>query len=519
MLSLSLLVKSLEREKNLTDEIAYAIIEKTILSAYKRRFGDVDNVVVEFSKDEDYVKLFEIKDVVDEVFSERFDILLEDAKEIDKNAKLDDEIKVELNLLDNFDRTDIQTAKQIARQELKEFQQNSLYSEFKNKKGEIVMGFYLRERNGNIFVDLGKTEGILPEKFQSPRESYGGNDRMKVLIQDIVKRNNDIKITLSRTHPEFIQKLLELEISEIDSGIIQVYKIVREPGIKTKMAVYSERKDIDPVAICIGIKGNRIQSIRKELEGEIVDVVEYSNDPVEFIKNALSPATVDDVIIVDKIKKSALAIVKEDQLVFAIGKQGINVRLTNRLVDWNINVRTKDTLDDNMQFDDFKDVFSGENNEMIYVYELPGIDDGTIKVLNDNGITYIEEIIDLTENNIRSLNGMDEERFKFLLDILNNIDVNAFDENENNESNNFEDNIIVEEDNIIVGEDKEFIEYISEHPYINKDVIELLEKDSISKIEQLIGISDEKLIEVGLSEKQLSELREILSDIEFIDDE
>jgi N utilization substance protein A len=205
----------------------------------------------------------------------------------------------------------------------------------------MVIGYYQRERNGNIYVDLGKTEGILPKKYQSPREVYHPSDRVRALIYEVAKSPTGLQIVLSRTHAEFVRKVFELEVPELYDHTIEIYKIVREPGYRTKMAVYSNREDVDPVGACVGLKGVRIQAVVRELEGEKIDVLKYDPDPRTFIRNALLPAEVEQVVVLDEAKKSALAVVQENNFSLAIGKQGLNVRLANRLVDWNIDVRRR----------------------------------------------------------------------------------------------------------------------------------------------------------------------------------
>ena len=308
-------------------------------AAYKRKFGTSDNAVVKFAEDMSDVLIYSRKVIVDGVFDPVTEIELEEALELSSECELGDEIDI---LVDpsTFDRASVQTGKQIARQSLTEGQKDSLYAEYKDKIGEIIIGYYQRERNGNIFVDLGKVEGILPAKLQSPRESYRQGDRIKSMIADIKKTPTGLQLVLSRTDPNFVHSILELEVPEVYDKTVEVYKIVREAGYRTKIAVYSNREDVDPVGSCVGLKGVRIQTIIRELEGEKIDILKHDPDPRIFIKNALSPAEVLDVIILDENKKQALAVVPEAQFSLAIGKQGLNVRLANRLADWNIDVKT-----------------------------------------------------------------------------------------------------------------------------------------------------------------------------------
>jgi len=269
-------------------------IEDFLIAAYKRKFGMADNAVVKFSEDGADVAIYARKNIVEEVDDPVTEISLEEALALNEDCEIGDELLIEINPAE-FDRVAVQSAKQKAKQTLREIQKDTLYSEFKDKVGEMIIGYYQRERNGNIFVDLGKTEGILPKRFQSPREIYRPNDRIKALIYEVNKSPSGLQIVLSRTHTDFVKRIFELEVPEIYDRTVEIYKIVREPGYRTKIAVYSNRDDVDPVGACVGMKGVRIQAIVRELEGEKIDILKYDSDPREFIKNALSPAEVDTV--------------------------------------------------------------------------------------------------------------------------------------------------------------------------------------------------------------------------------
>ena len=217
-----------------------------------------------------------------------------------------------------------------------------LYNKYKNKVGQIIIGYHQRIHNGNIYVDLGKIEGVLPHYYQSPRETYEKNDCIKALIVDLKKTASGIQLVLSRTDPKFVQSIVELEVPEVGDKTVTIYKVVREAGYRTKIAVYSNKSDVDPVGACIGLKGVRLQNVIRELEGEKIDVLKYDEDPHVFIKNALLPAEVKRVIIMDAEKKVAIAVVPDSQFSQAIGKKGLNVRLAKCLCDWQIDVKTEE---------------------------------------------------------------------------------------------------------------------------------------------------------------------------------
>jgi N utilization substance protein A len=286
----------------------------------------------------------------------------------------------------------------------------------------MIIGYYQRERNGNIYVDLGKTEGILPKKYQSPREIYHPNDRIKALIYEVVKTPTGLQIVLSRNHAEFVKKIFELEVPEIYDKTIEIMKIVREPGYRTKIAVRSTREDVDPVGACVGLKGVRIQAVVRELEGEKIDILRYSLDSRSFIKNALSPAEVNQVVILDESKKLALAIVPDASFSLAIGKQGLNVRLANRLTDWNIDVKTESQFSEMDISAEAKRAVSalfGEPEEEIQkISELPGITLRLVEILEKDNIADIESLVALSPEQLAALEGITAEDIQTLHKII-----------------------------------------------------------------------------------------------------
>jgi len=292
---------------------------------------------------------------------------------------------------------------------------------------------------------LGKIEGILPKKFQSPREVYHVNDRIKALIYEVNKTSSGLQIVLSRTHTDFVRAIFEIEVPEIYDKVVEIHKIVREPGYRTKIAVFSNRDaDIDPVGACVGLKGVRIQTIIKELEGEKIDILKYDPDPKQFIKNALSPAEIRGVSIVDDQKRQALAIVNDSQLSLAIGKQGLNVKLANRLVDWNIDVKTDDQvkgmdihLESRRQVSElFGESYDEEGFSKIS--ELPGVDKVVTEKLLENGIDFIEDFIMLSPEERAKINVVSAEQFEQLQKLIEEYVEIVEEEEEASQANNAE---------------------------------------------------------------------------------
>jgi N utilization substance protein A len=412
-------IRQIVQDKGISEELVLKTIEELLLAAYKKKYGQADNAVVRFSDDGNEVTIFARKKIVSEDDFEDpvTEIMLEEALEYSPEAEIGDELLIEINPKD-FDRIAIQSAKQKARQNIREIQKDTLYSEFKDKVGEMIIGYYQRERNGNIYVDLGKTEGILPKKYQSPRELYRPNDRIKALIYEVNKSPSGLQIVLSRTHTEFVKRIFELEVPEVYDRTVEIYKLVREPGYRTKIAVYSNREDVDPVGACVGLKGVRIQAIVRELEGEKIDILKYESDPRIFIKNALSPAEVTNVVILDEAKRHVLAVVPENQLSLAIGKQGLNVRLANRLVDWNIDVKTDAQFAEmdiaaeskravSALFSDIEE--QPEEEEITRIAELPGIPARLVEILGGSGIEFIETLVSMGTEDLSKIEGLTNE--------------------------------------------------------------------------------------------------------------
>jgi len=429
-------IRQLNQDRGIPEELILRTIEDTLIAAYKHRFGNADNAVVQFDEDNLEVSLFAKKKVVEQdgVYDPVTEIDLDEARELNTDADVGDEILVEIDPK-QFDRIAVQSAKQKTHQTIRDIQKDSLYSEFKDKEGEIIIGYYQRERNGAIYVDIGKMEGILPKKYQSPREIYHVNDRIKALIAEVKKDNSGLQIILSRTHTEFVRAIFELEVPEIYDKTVEIHKIVREPGFRTKLAVYSNREDVDPVGACVGLKGVRIQAVIKELEGEKIDILKYDPDPRRFIKNALSPAEVRDVIILDEGKHQALAVVNDSMLSLAIGKQGLNVRLANRLVDWNIDVKTESQFAEmdiaaesrRAVSELFGDTESYEN-EISRISELPNVDSRVAQILLDNGVDLIEDFIALSQEELES-KGLNAEELDGLRKVIeDNIEIVEEDE-------------------------------------------------------------------------------------------
>ena len=411
---MALAIRQLIQERGISEELVLHTIEDTLLAAYKRKYGTIDNAVVRFTDDGTEVSIYAQRRIVPEdgIDDPALEISLHDALEYNDDAELGDELLIEINPRD-FDRVSIQSAKQKARQSLREIQKDTLYSEFKDREGELIVGYYQRERNGTIFVDLGRTEGILPRRYQSPREVYRANDRVRAMIYEVEKSTLGLQIVLTRTHTDFVKKIFELEVPEIYDRTIEIHKMVREPGYRTKMSVYSTRDDVDPVGACVGMRGVRIQTVVRELEGEKIDVLRYDPDARSFITEALKPAEVEQVIILDESKRQALAVVPESQFSLAIGKQGLNVRLANRLTDWSIDVRTRSQVNElNIGAESQRAaaaLFGDVQEEITDVAELPGIVPRVAAALKAVGVELLEALVAMDAEQLRAVPELSED--------------------------------------------------------------------------------------------------------------
>ena len=422
-------VRKFALEKELDEDLAFKIVEQTLKAAYKTAFKtDVNAVVI---TGDDAVNIYARKKIVDDVVNPVLEVDIEEAAKLAPDCELGDELLFELDPK-TFKRGSIQAGVQRVHQSTREIQKDSIYSEYKAKEGEIIIGYYQRKKNDNIYVDLGKVEGLLPRKFQLPQEIYHPNDRIKALIKEVKKhrQSNVVQLILSRTDPDFVRRLMELEVPEIYDNIVELYKIVREPGYRTKIAVISHRDDVDPVGACVGPKGARIQTIITELEGEKIDVLEYSSDPAVFIANALSPADVLDVVILDEEKRTALAVVAESQLSIAIGKQGLNVRLANRLADWSIDVKTEKQFQEmDIHAESRKAAEGLFSDEAVLLAEVEGIDPNVLMLLHEHHIETVEQLLDIPHKELCALPGMSEEK-AHALEALINESFEIIDENQ-----------------------------------------------------------------------------------------
>ncbi|KWU62096.1 transcription termination factor NusA [Priestia sp. YIM B13446] len=329
----------LEKEKGISKDIIIEAIEAALISAYKRNFNQAQNVRVDLNLERGSMRVFARKDVVDEVYDPRLEISVEEAQTINPNFQLDDVVEIEVTPKD-FGRIAAQTAKQVVTQRVREAERGVIYSEFSDREEDIMTGIVQRQDSRFIYVSLGKIEALLPQSEQMPNEQYKPHDRIKVYITKVEKTTKGPQIYVSRTHPGLLKRLFEKEVPEIYDGTVELKSVAREAGDRSKISVHSEYAEVDPVGSCVGPKGQRVQAVVNELKGEKIDIVRWSNDPVEFVANALSPSKVVDVIV-DENEKATTVIVPDYQLSLAIGKRGQNARLAAKLTGWKIDIKSQ----------------------------------------------------------------------------------------------------------------------------------------------------------------------------------
>ncbi len=336
-------IEQISREKNINPEVIIAAIEDAILTASKKYYKEEEDLRSRFNEESGQIEVFAVKQVVEEVEIPETQLSLEQAQELFPGAQIELGQEIEFpKPTDILGRIAAQTAKQVIFQKVREAERDNVYAEYSDRVGEVVNGIVKRQEMGDFIVDLGRAEALLPRKEQSRAEAYQTGDRVRVAIVRVAKAAKGPQIIVSRTDPALLVKLFEMEVPEIYDGTVQIRGAVREAGERAKVAVISRERDVDPVGACVGMKGTRVQSIIRELRGEKIDIVEWNDDPTAFVINALSPANVSRVSVVDEEQRIMEVVVEDKQLSLAIGKKGQNVRLAAKIVGWRIDIKSEE---------------------------------------------------------------------------------------------------------------------------------------------------------------------------------
>jgi N utilization substance protein A len=347
-------LRDLAHEKGIEEEVLFEAIEAALISAYKRNFGSAQNVRVALDRSSGTYHVYAIKTVVDQVTDDVLEISLAQAQEIKPEYEVGDVIDIEVTPA-NFGRIAAQTAKQVVVQRIREAERGIIYDEFSSREGDIITGVVSDVENRNVYLNIGKTEAVLMPAEQIPGETYEHGQHIKAYIVEVRKTNKGPQVVVSRTHPGFLKRLFEFEVPEIQDAIVEIKSVAREPGARSKIAVWSSEAEVDPVGACVGHKGMRVQAIVDELGSEKIDIVKWNQDPAKFIANALSPAKVVSVAV-NEDEKISRVVVPDYQLSLAIGKEGQNARLAAKLTGWKIDIKSESQAADEVLDGDLHEV-------------------------------------------------------------------------------------------------------------------------------------------------------------------
>jgi transcription termination/antitermination protein NusA len=394
------------REKNIDMDLVIETVEASLLAAARKKYGYIDNLSFKFDRKEGELTMISLRTVVEKVTDPITEISLEEARELDPKAQLDDQLDYYIDPVEEFGRNAIASAKQILIQRIREAERDRIYDEYISRVGQLISGSVQQVDKGNVIVNLGRAEAILPVREQISREKYRQGDRIRAIILDVQKSMKGPQIILSRVSTEFIVRLFELEVPEIFEKIIEIRAIAREPGERTKLAVYSGDERIDPVGACVGIKGVRVQSIVRELNNERIDIVAYTSNPEVFVTRALAPAKVVTMDVFTEEKGMTVA-VEDDKLSLAIGKNGQNARLASRLTGWKINI---------MSETDYNEMKRREAEMMVPIGMLSGVGDVLEERLVDADIHTVQDLANAKLESLIEIEGIGEKTAERLIE-------------------------------------------------------------------------------------------------------
>ena len=389
------LIEQMVKDRGIEKSVIVDALESAILNAARKKLGLEVDVEARYNEDLGEIEVFQFKTVVEKVVDPETQVSLEEARrDLDEEAEPGDSLGIKIDTA-SFGRIAVQSAKQIIIQKVKDAERTNIYEEYKDRRGELVSGFVQRFEGGSIIVNLGRTEAVIPVSEQIYRENYKRGERIRGYICEVKEKSKGPQIVLSRTHPGFLKALFDVEVPEISEGLIEIVSVSREPGKRSKIAVRSKDRDIDPVGACVGMRGSRVQSVVQELRGEKIDIVPYSDDAARFVCAALSPARADRVYISDE-NQAMEVIVPDDQLSLAIGRNGQNVRLAARLTGWKIDVKSESAA-------------SGEGEGVKALMRVTGIGEVTAAKLFDHGLKSLAMLASTDAENLASITGAGEK--------------------------------------------------------------------------------------------------------------
>ena len=395
-------VEQVSRDKGIDREVLIRALEEALRSAARKKYGNKMDIEVQYNEESGEIEVFQFKEVAEIVNEPEIEISLEEGRKLDPECEVGDSLGTKMDT-STFGRIAAQSAKQVIIQKMKDAEKDAVYASFIDRKGEILNGIVQRIDRGDIIVNLGQTDGVVPIREQVPRESYRRGDRIRAYILDVLHESRGPQIVLSRTNPNFLMDLFRTEVPEISEGIVNIMGASREPGIRAKIAVASNNSDIDPVGACVGMKGSRVQNVVQELRGEKIDIIPWHVDPAKFVCNALAPAEISRVII-DEANTSMEVIVPDEFLSIAIGKKGQNVRLASKLTGWHLDVKSETKYNQAMQ--------TGYDS----LVALPGVGISLADALYESGFYSAEEIAKAGIDDLTQIRGIGEETAAKLLE-------------------------------------------------------------------------------------------------------
>lgn len=395
-------IEQLGKDRGIERDIVIKAIEQAFLVTARKKFGIQGEYETRYNQADDDIEIFQYKNVVDSVRDPIVEIGLNDARELDEDVEVGDQLGIKIEN-PNFTRVDVQTARQIIFQKVRDAEREILFSEFKHREGELVTGIARRYERGNIIVDLGKADAVLSRREVIPGENFKPGDRIQAYLSEVVMTNRGPEIRLSRTSPLFLVKLFEVEVPEIQDGTIEIKSAAREPGQRAKIAVVSVDKDIDPVGACVGMKGSRVQNVVNELQGEKIDIVKYSDDIETFARAALAPSEISNIQL-DHEEMTMDVVVEEDQLSLAIGRRGQNVRLAAMLTGYRINIISKSKLQDKIK------------KAVELLLQIPSVTDARAQVLVQHGVMAIGDLVSLEAAELASMIDIEEADAQKIID-------------------------------------------------------------------------------------------------------
>ena len=395
-------IDQVSRDKGIDRHILIKALEEALKSAARKKYGPKVDIEVQYSEETGELEVFQFKEVAEVVDDTMLQISIDEGRRLDPDCEVGDSLGTKMDT-NTFGRIAAQSAKQVIIQKLKDAEKDAVFTSYTERKGEIINGIVQRIDRGDIIVNLGQTEGVLPIREQVPKENYRRGDRIRALILEVLHESRGPQVVLSRTHPSFLITLFRTEVPEISEGIVSIMGASREAGVRAKIAVASNNSDIDPVGACVGMKGSRVQNVVQELRGEKIDIIPWHVDPAKFVCSALAPAEISRVII-DEDNRSMEVIVPDEYLSIAIGKKGQNVRLASKLTGWHLDVKSESSYNQAMQ--------SGYNSLMA----LPGVGISLADALYEKGFYSAEEISKASLEDLLQIRGVDEAMARSLIE-------------------------------------------------------------------------------------------------------